>query len=31
MKNIQDITNRYVLPTIEEKTAYGYKIGRAHV
>ena len=25
MKNIQDITNRYVLPTIEEKTAYGYK------
>jgi ATP-dependent Clp protease protease subunit len=25
MKHIQDITNRYVLPTIEEKTAYGYK------
>ena len=25
MKNIQEITNRYVLPTIEEKTAYGYK------
>ena len=25
MKNIQEITSRYVLPTIEEKTAYGYK------
>ena len=25
MKHIQEITNRYVLPTIEEKTAYGYK------
>ncbi len=25
MKYIQEITNRYVLPTIEEKTAYGYK------
>ena len=25
MNNIQDITNRYILPTIEEKTAYGYK------
>ena len=25
MKHIQDITNRYVLPTVEEKTAYGTK------
>ena len=25
MNNIPEITNRYVLPTIEEKTAYGYK------
>ncbi|MFM1952469.1 MAG: ATP-dependent Clp protease, protease subunit [Actinomycetota bacterium] len=25
MKHIQEITNRYVLPTIEEKTAYGTK------
>ena len=25
MKNIQEITSRYVLPTVEEKTAYGYK------
>ncbi len=25
MNHIQEITNRYVLPTIEEKTAYGYK------
>ena len=25
MKNAQEITNRYVLPTIEEKTSYGYK------
>ena len=25
MKHIQEITNRYVLPTIEEKTAYGFK------
>ena len=25
MKHIQEITNRYILPTIEEKTAYGYK------
>jgi len=25
MKHIQEIANRYVLPTIEEKTAYGYK------
>ena len=25
MKNIEEITSRYVLPTIEEKTAYGYK------
>ena len=25
MKHIQDFTNRYVLPTIEEKTAYGTK------
>ena len=25
MKNIQEITSRYVLPTIEEKTAYGFK------
>ena len=25
MKHIQEITNRYVLPTIEEKTADGYK------
>jgi ATP-dependent Clp protease protease subunit len=26
MKNIQEITNRYVLPTVEEKTAYGTKM-----
>lgn len=25
MKRINEITNRYVLPTIEEKTAYGFK------
>jgi ATP-dependent Clp protease protease subunit len=25
MKHIQEITNRYVLPTVEEKTAYGTK------
>jgi len=25
MNNAQEITNRYVLPTIEEKTSYGYK------
>ena len=25
MKHAQEITNRYILPTIEEKTAYGYK------
>ena len=25
MKNIQEISARYVLPTIEEKTAYGFK------
>lgn len=25
MNNIPEITNRYVLPTIEEKTAYGFK------
>ena len=25
MKNIQEITSRSVLPTVEEKTAYGYK------
>ena len=25
MKHIQEITSRYVLPTIEEKTAYGFK------
>jgi len=25
MNRINEITNRYVLPTIEEKTAYGYK------
>ena len=25
MKNFQEITSRYVLPTVEEKTAYGYK------
>ena len=25
MMNIQEITSRYVLPTIEEKTAYGFK------
>ena len=25
MKHIQDISARYVLPTIEEKTAYGFK------
>ena len=25
MNNIPEIINRYVLPTIEEKTAYGYK------
>jgi ATP-dependent Clp protease protease subunit len=25
MNNIPDITSRYVLPTIEEKTAYGFK------
>jgi ATP-dependent Clp protease protease subunit len=25
MKHIQDFTSRYVLPTIEEKTAYGTK------
>ena len=26
MKHIQEITNRYVLPTVEEKTAYGTKM-----
>ena len=42
MNRINDIHNRYVLPTIEEKTSYGFKrldpytklfeeIGRAHV
>jgi ATP-dependent Clp protease protease subunit len=25
MNHVQEITNRYVLPTIEEKTSYGYK------
>ena len=25
MNKIQEITARYVLPTIEEKTAYGFK------
>ena len=25
MNKIQEITSRYVLPTVEEKTAYGYK------
>lgn len=25
MNNAQEISNRYVLPTIEEKTSYGYK------
>ena len=25
MNRINEITNRYVLPTIEEKTAYGFK------
>ncbi len=25
MTNFQEITSRYVLPTVEEKTAYGYK------
>ena len=25
MKHIQDFSARYVLPTIEEKTAYGFK------
>jgi ATP-dependent Clp protease protease subunit len=25
MNKVQEITNRYVLPTIEEKTSYGYK------
>ncbi|MSX23615.1 MAG: ATP-dependent Clp protease proteolytic subunit, partial [Actinobacteria bacterium] len=25
MKHIQEISARYILPTIEEKTAYGFK------